>query len=134
MRTLRNYLAIFIWCCLLSLLSACNENGPGKSSSQTSTSESDDTQHAADSLPKSDKGREIFQARCNTCHGISGNSQYQGNSRYTKAADLQLSKLDSISIANTIKNGREGMPSFGGAIPDTDLAQLIIYVKSLQKT
>ncbi|MBS1585952.1 MAG: c-type cytochrome [Bacteroidetes bacterium] len=125
---------ILSWCYLLSLLTACNENSAGGNTQQTSSNVTSDTLHAVSTLPRSDKGKEIFQARCNTCHGINGNSQYQGNSRYTKAADLQMSRLDSISIVNTIKNGRQGMPSFGGAIPDTDLSQLVIYVKSLQKT
>jgi len=133
MRMPHNQLKIFTWCCLLLLLSACNENGQNENGTRNPKGTIYDTSHVANSLPKSDKGREIFQARCNTCHGLGGNSQYQGNSRYTKAADLQLSRLDSISIVNTIKNGRQGMPSFGGAIPDSDLAQLVIYVKSLQK-
>lgn len=134
MRVPPKYQTIFLSCCVLSLSYACNENGAGKSPLQTSASENHDIQFAADSLPKTDRGREIFQARCNTCHGISGNSEYQGNSLYTKAANLQLSKLDSISVANAIKNGREGMPSFGGTIPDSDMAQLVTYVKSLRKS
>jgi len=72
-------------------------------------------------------GEEIFRQRCATCHGISGNY------RYRNAADLQLSRLDSIGIVNTIKNGKGVMPMFYGAIHDSDLASLELYVKSLRK-
>lgn len=125
-------LVILVYCVIVTL-AGCSENSSNKASRYTKT----DTASAANAsggLLKTDRGREIFQARCNTCHGISGNSEYQGNSLYTKAANLQLSKLDSISVANAIKDGREGMPSFGGTIPDSDMAQLVTYVKSLRKS
>jgi len=85
----------------------------------------------ADSTPAADvstiRGKELFQQRCIACHGLNGN--YRNNN----AADLTVSKIDSVSIVTTVINGRGAMPMFGHVMPDSDLAQLELYVKSLRK-
>ena len=73
------------------------------------------------------RGHDIFQQRCIACHGLAGNA------RNDNAANLQLSRIDSFSMALTIKNGRNNMPAFKNAMPDSDLSYVIVYVKSLRK-
>jgi mono/diheme cytochrome c family protein len=73
------------------------------------------------------RGQELFHQRCIACHGLSGER------RNNNAADLSLSVLDSISIVNTIINGKGPMPMFDHSMPDSDLAQLELYVKTLRK-
>jgi mono/diheme cytochrome c family protein len=102
------------------LLSGCSNSTPGNSSGSVPGPPS-----AAGSVTS--RGEEIFQQRCIACHGPNGN--YRNNN----AADLQLSRLDSIGIVNTIKNGRSPMPMFDGVIPDSDMAQLVHYVESLRR-
>jgi len=78
-------------------------------------------------LAKTEPGKELFQARCQACHGG------EGSARNNNAANLQFSRLDSISIVQTIQNGRGTMPPFKDAIADSDIGHLAIYVKSLRQ-
>ena len=114
-------------------LASCNNNAGGKAPGYT-VSDQNDTAAESGGLRKTGRGMEIFQQRCKTCHGITGNGQSTDNSTYVKAADLQISVIDSLSIANTIINGKGGMPMFDHSIADSDMAQLVMYVKSLRKS
>jgi len=100
--------------------SACNSSGTNNGSTNGESQPTSAGQSTS-------RGEELFQQRCQACHGVNGNL------RVNNAADLQHSVLDSISIAATIKNGRNAMPSFGPTISDADLGQLAMYVKSLRK-
>ena len=93
--------------------SGTSENGQSNTTANTSKS----------------RGQELYEQRCITCHGTNGNSQMNN------AANLQLTKLDSSGIVNTIKNGKGNgaMPMFGNSLNDEDLAQVEMYVKSLRK-
>lgn len=102
------------------LLVSCNNNGP---STPVYTTASDTSVHV---LEKTARGKEIFEKRCIACHGVYGNAIREG------AANLQLSLLDSIGIIHVVENGRGLMPTFKGAIPDTDLGHLEVYVKALR--
>jgi mono/diheme cytochrome c family protein len=73
------------------------------------------------------QGMAIFRSRCETCHGI------EGNALTTNAANLQVSVLDSLSIAQTVRNGRGRMPGFFSALPDSAIGHLCQYVFSLRK-
>jgi mono/diheme cytochrome c family protein len=72
------------------------------------------------------RGQELFQAKCAACHGI------DGSARNNNAANLQINRIDSISIIHTIQNGKGTMPPFKDAMPDSDMAALAVYVKSLR--
>lgn len=110
-----------LFLCFLS----CNDSGTGADAARTGV-HADTTymEHTEGSLLR---GQQIFRQRCERCHGLNGN--YRNNN----AADLQLSRLDSIGIVTTIINGRGAMPLFDHAIPDSDLGQLEQYVQSLRK-
>jgi len=107
---------------LLTLgLSNCKSSGTNPSSRQ------DDTTYAPTAAINTTRGHELFQQRCIACHGLNG--KYRNNN----AADLQFNKLDSIGIINTIVNGKGAMPMFDHVMPDSDLAQLELYVKTLRR-
>jgi len=113
-----------------SVLYSCN-NG-GNSSVPAYTTTKNDTASSTSSnnttvLAPTEAGKELFQARCATCHGL------DGNARNNNAANLQFTRLDSLSITETIKNGKGTMPPFRDAIADSDIAHLAIYVKSLRQ-
>ena len=83
---------------ITAALQACN--GGGSVSSYTSTGKPDTSSYTNNTEPgfaKTGRGREIFQERCIACHGQGGNA------RKDNAANLQFSRLDSISITQTIK-------------------------------
>lgn len=105
-----------------ALVLACNNQGQ-----QSNSAQANDTVYSSASLVNTTRGKELFQAKCIACHGLGGN--YRNNN----AADLQISKIDSISIINTIINGKGAMPMFNHVMPDSDLAQLELYVKTLRK-
>ena len=112
---------------LMLSLSSCGNSNPDQISNYT-TGDSKDSLHVSDGIVKTVRGKELFEQRCIACHGLSGN--YRNNN----AADLQLSRIDSMSIATTIRNGRGAMPLFSkDALPDYDVAQMELYVKTLRK-
>lgn len=113
-------------CCAVVLFTAsCSERGGSTTPVYTPTTQGGSEQSGG--LLKTDPGREIFEQRCTACHG-----EY-GNLRHENAANLQLSRLDSIGIVQTIQNGRNIMPAFKDAIPDSDISKLEVYVKSLRR-
>lgn len=103
-------------------IAACNGGESTTNSTYTQT-----VQNGVDTLARTDRGKQIFEQRCTVCHG-----EY-GNLRNENAANLQISRIDSASIVMTINNGRGRMPSFAGAINDTDMNHLVAYVRSLRK-
>ena len=106
---------------------ACNGGGP-IAPAYTATHNNDvDSAKNPTKLAATMPGEQIFQQRCAPCHGLGGNA------RNENAANLQTSRIDSLSITQTIKNGRGIMPTFNGVLNDSDLAHLAVYVKSLRK-
>ena len=103
---------------------ACTNRGSGVPT-YTQTTPTGNNQSGG--IAKTTGGKEIFEQRCVACHG-----EY-GNLRHENAANLQMSRLDSIGIVQTIQNGRNLMPPFKDAVPDSDIAKLAVYVKSLRK-
>ena len=108
-------------------LCACNGGGPTVPAYTVTHNTGADSAANPAKLAATMPGEQIFQQRCAPCHGLGGNA------RNENAANLQLSRLDSLSITQTIKNGRGVMPTFNGVLNDSDLAHLAVYVKSLRK-
>ena len=101
------------------LLAACSSNQP--SVENNSTTESTETKVV-------NEGLQLFQANCVTCHGADGKLGLSG------AKDLSKSALSASEMNTVIQNGRNGMPSFEGIIPDgPQLDSLISVVLSLRK-
>jgi mono/diheme cytochrome c family protein len=125
---MKSLVIIFIICITYSLL-ACN-GGNSSVPTYTSTNKTDTSPYTNNTEPaftKTDRGGEIFRQRCIACHGMAGNT------RNNNAANLQFSRLDSLSITEVIKNGRGVMPMFKGALADSDIGHLAVYVKSLRR-
>lgn len=72
-------------------------------------------------LPRT--GQEIFDEKCMMCHGLGGNR------RYLNAEDLRYSRIDSLSIVQTIINGKGDMPAFLHQFTDSEMISLVDYVK-----
>jgi cytochrome c5 len=87
-----------------------------------------DTVHSSAGLANTGRGHEIFLQRCSACHGVNGDA------RNNNAENLQLTRLDSIGIATTIRHGRGTMPMFDSEVlTDADVAQVEMYVRTLRK-
>jgi mono/diheme cytochrome c family protein len=104
------------------LLFACNSNN---SSSNNTTEETPVT-----SVEKSKveiKGQPAFEQKCAACHGNDGTAGI-GN-----ATNLQTSKLDSVSVAIAIANGKAGMPSFKEQLTKEEIENLSSYIITFRK-
>lgn len=99
----------------LFLLVSC---GPQTKEVEETTKEKPFTKEDATSL---------FTMRCASCHGDDGKLGVAG------AKDLSISTLTDAEITSTIYNGKNGMPSFGGAFSEEQLKALVPVVKSLRK-
>ena len=120
---MKKYTGIFIAAVILSVFAACNgASGPANPAQIHS-----DTTYSYGSDKSTKRGQEIFAEKCMDCHG------QDGDKRKDNAANLKVSRIDSISIVNTIKNGKTPMPMFGRLFSDADMAQLELYVKSLRR-
>ena len=103
-------------------LYACNNH---TSSSNNTTQE---TPVANVETPKVEiKGQVVFEQKCASCHGNDGTAGI-GN-----ATNLQASKLNSVSIAKTITEGKGGMPPFGSQLTKEEIADISNYVLTLRK-
>jgi mono/diheme cytochrome c family protein len=72
-------------------------------------------------------GQILYAEKCAVCHGEDGTAGI-GN-----AANLQTSKLEHAAIKELVRNGKNGMPPFGGQLNDDGLEKLATYVISLRR-
>jgi mono/diheme cytochrome c family protein len=73
------------------------------------------------------KGKMQFEQKCAACHGSDGTAGI-GN-----AANLSISKLDSITVMNTISKGKNGMPPFSSQLTPEEIENVAGYVMTLRK-
>ena len=73
-------------------------------------------------------GKRLFGwYNCNGCHANGG-----GGSGPALMDDVGLYGSDPVTIYQTIVEGRpNGMPAFGGRVPDDEIWQLVAYVRSM---
>ncbi len=72
------------------------------------------------------QGKQAFETRCSTCHGLDGGGAMGPNIQgipFRLGADV---------VANIIKNGLSGgMPGFAGQMSDAEIQQVVAYLLSL---
>jgi len=107
------------------MMNGCTERGTN-TPIYTQESATDSIKTGGNGLVNTSRGKDLFQQKCMACHGVNGNAQNN------KAANLALTRLDSLGIATTVLNGRGTMPPFKDAIADSDLANIIVYVRTLR--
>ena len=76
-------------------------------------------------------GRVQFNDRCSHCHGTDGFSPVRERDvRYLK---IRYGDKWQETAMTTIKNGRpdNGMPTWGGRIPEYQIWQIVAYVRSM---
>ena len=74
------------------------------------------------------QGKRLFRAyNCNGCH-----AQGSGDSGPALMDDKWIYGADPASVFTTIRQGRpNGMPAFGGHVPDDQIWQIVAYVRSM---
>jgi putative heme-binding domain-containing protein len=72
------------------------------------------------------QGKQTFETRCSTCHGLDG-----GGAMGPNIQGIPF-RLGADAVANVIKNGMAGgMPAFGGQLDAAQINQVIAYLLSL---
>jgi cytochrome c oxidase cbb3-type subunit III len=81
----------------------------------------------ANSLPAEvEQGKQIFETRCSTCHGLDGGGAMGPN---IQAIPM---RLGAPAVENVIKNGMSGgMPAFAGQVDAAQIQQIIAYLMTL---
>ena len=85
-------------------------------------------------------GRDVFQAKCQTCHGHDGSGQTPvGQSLYPRVPDLRAAPTQNLTdgeIHYIIENGVEltGMPAWASSheVQNGEIWKLVIYIRSLR--
>src|SRR5262245_13014209 len=82
---------------------------------------------------KSQRGENIFRAKCSVCHGVDGGEQTE-NGKKLKGPDLRSDKVQNLTddeMLDSVTNGRGYMPPMGKKYSADQLKQVIVYVRSL---
>ena len=82
------------------------------------------------------QGRELFISNCARCHGADG----LGKTRLGETLETPdmtdrrwQSRRSDGRMRQSITNGRDEMPAFGGKLSKKEVAALVAYVRSLKK-
>jgi mono/diheme cytochrome c family protein len=73
-------------------------------------------------------GAEVYALICQGCHMPAGQGAVGGGAYPALAANAKLAS--STYLVYTVVNGRKGMPPFGDALDDTQIAQLATYLRT----
>jgi len=80
--------------------------------------------YAADTV----KGSEIYGTYCASCHGSAGSSIMPNVPSFDQGEGLFQSDL---ALLNSIADGKNGMPSYLGILSDSDILDVIAYLRTL---
>jgi len=75
-------------------------------------------------------GREIYEIYCQTCHGIDGKSMEPGTPDFSSGDTLF--RPDS-ELFTQIRQGKGVMPAYRGMLRDSEIRDVIAYLRSLRK-
>ncbi|HKO79518.1 MAG TPA: cytochrome c [Chitinophagaceae bacterium] len=105
----------------LVLIAGCTNNN----NSTTATNESAGPSKANSIVAPAAKL--VYEQKCGTCHGS------DGTAGIANATNLQTSKADSLSVIQTISNGKNAMPSFKNQLAKEEIQKLLTYLYNLRK-
>ena len=74
-------------------------------------------------------GREVYEMHCQGCHGIDGQSMEPGTPDFTRGESLLVPDTE---LFKRLWDGAH-MPSYRGMLEDSDLRDVIAYVRTLQR-
>jgi cytochrome c oxidase cbb3-type subunit 3 len=88
---------------------------------------------SAQATPKPSRGAILFAANCYSCHGSDANGD-TSLGRALGATSLHAPDVQNLSDAalkRVIAGGTGNMPSFGGRLSDSELTQLVTYLREI---
>jgi cytochrome c6 len=75
-------------------------------------------------------GKEVYDMHCQGCHGVDGRSIEPGTPDFTRGESLMVPDTE---LFERLWDGMEHMPSYRGMLEDSDLRDVIAYVRTLQR-
>ncbi|MEQ8840924.1 MAG: cytochrome c [Acidimicrobiales bacterium] len=74
-------------------------------------------------------GRDVFGSRCSSCHGSSGG----GGTGARLAGEVVEKFPDPADQVAVVRDGRQGMPSFGGTLTEAEIEAVVRYTREVLK-
>jgi mono/diheme cytochrome c family protein len=82
------------------------------------------TSRAADTI----KGGELYAIHCVSCHGASGINVMPNAPNFAQGENMM--QPDS-TLLTSIKNGKNAMPAYQGILSDSDILDVIVYLRTM---
>ncbi|SPP63098.1 c-type cytochrome [Nitrospira lenta] len=91
----------------------------------------------ASEVPRGDavRGKTLFVRKCAGCHGAAG-----GGDGYrllgpdpANLTSLSTSKKSDAELLKTIHNGKPNMPAWKGQLSDSQIRDVLVYIRTLMK-
>jgi len=77
---------------------------------------------------------ELYKTKCAKCHGADGTATAGGKKLGAKDAwDADVMKMTDAQMAEVTKNGKNKMPAYGKSLDDTQIKELVAYLRGLGK-
>ena len=74
------------------------------------------------------RGEQLYQTHCISCHGAGGRPVMPGAADFSRGQGLMQ---PDTSIMQVILSGKNAMPGFRGILRDTEILDVISYIRTL---
>jgi len=74
-------------------------------------------------------GRTVYDDHCQSCHGEDGTSMMPGTPDFTSG---ELNVRPDTALLGQIREGTDFMPAYRGILSDSEILDVIAYIRSLQ--
>jgi len=75
-------------------------------------------------------GRSVYETHCSSCHGEDGTSMMPGTPDFTSG---ELTVRPDTTLLAQIREGTDFMPAYRGILSDSEILDVIAYIRSLQR-
>lgn len=74
-------------------------------------------------------GAALYRVHCQSCHGTRGAGDVPGTTAFARARGLNRADID---IVRALERGGSGKPGFFGILTETQLYDVVAYLRTLQ--
>jgi mono/diheme cytochrome c family protein len=79
-------------------------------------------------------GGATYKAKCQMCHGADGQPTATGKSMKALPFNApELTKASNATLIASIMNGKGRMPAYAGKLTDSQIKDVVAYIRTLQK-
>ena len=90
---------------------------------------------AAQNVQKADPGRQVFEARCASCHGADGKGDTPAGKKMNvkDLASGDVQKQSDADLTAAIEKGKKPMPGYEGKLTKDQIDGLVKWIRTLKK-